>query len=234
MAKELPYFKFEPSEWQNGNIQMCSKESKEAFIEICCSYWLKLGILSYAFALQKHCNGNKSLINELLDANVITLEKDQIVIKFLDIQLNEFQETSVKRRESAKKRWNNKDAMQLHSKSNAIREDNITLDNIKEKKKKIKVRENISLFPSEIEKLNNSFISTEIEWMYDKLSAYKLSKGKQYKSDYGAILNWVVKSMNEEKEKRSEKNENKGYINSLLTAAEKAKQHFENESNSTN
>jgi hypothetical protein len=35
MAKELPYFKFEPSEWDNGIIQMCSRESKGLFIDIC-------------------------------------------------------------------------------------------------------------------------------------------------------------------------------------------------------
>ena len=28
MAKELPYFKFEPNQWENGNIQMLSREDK--------------------------------------------------------------------------------------------------------------------------------------------------------------------------------------------------------------
>ncbi len=43
--------------------------------------------------------------------------------------------------------------------------------------------------------------------MYDKLSAYKLSKGKQYKSDYGAILTWVVGSLKEEQNKKSKLDE---------------------------
>ena len=35
MAKELPYFKFEPNAWENGNIQMLSREDKGLFIDIC-------------------------------------------------------------------------------------------------------------------------------------------------------------------------------------------------------
>ncbi len=33
MAKELPYFKFEPNAWENGNIQMLSREDKGLFID---------------------------------------------------------------------------------------------------------------------------------------------------------------------------------------------------------
>jgi uncharacterized LabA/DUF88 family protein len=34
MAKELPYFKFEPNQWENGNIQICSHEEKGVFIDL--------------------------------------------------------------------------------------------------------------------------------------------------------------------------------------------------------
>ena len=54
MAKELPYFKFEPSEWLEGEIQICSDESISCFINLCSAYWLKLGCISYAFALHKY------------------------------------------------------------------------------------------------------------------------------------------------------------------------------------
>ncbi len=36
-------------------------------------------------------------------------------------------------------------------------------------------------------------------WMIDKLSNYKLSTGKEYRSDYGAINSWVVKEWKKEK-----------------------------------
>ena len=50
MAKELPYFKFETSEWENGTIQMCSRETKGLFIDLCSMYWARLGdVNSYLF-----------------------------------------------------------------------------------------------------------------------------------------------------------------------------------------
>jgi len=70
MAKELPYFRFEPSEWDNGNIQICSRESKGLFIDICSIYWSRLGELPYALALQKLCNGNEDALQELLKADI--------------------------------------------------------------------------------------------------------------------------------------------------------------------
>lgn len=73
---------------------------------------------------------------------------------------------------------------------------------------KVFVRENVSLLPSEIEKLKEKFSEEEIGWMYDKLSNYKLSKGEVYKSDYGAINSWVKDALN--KEKSFAKKENNG------------------------
>lgn len=121
MAKELPYFKFEPSEWDNGNIQMCSRESKGLFIDLCSIYWSRLGELPYALALQKHCNGNKAALQELIDHEIFGVIEGQIVIEFLDEQLAEFNQTSEKRRKAANKRWKDASALQVQSKSNAIR-----------------------------------------------------------------------------------------------------------------
>lgn len=64
------------------------------------------------------------------------------------------------------------------------------------------VRSNVFLHRKEIEKLQTQYSDVDIGWMYDKLSAYKLSKGKNYKSDYGAILSWVVDELKEKKEKK--------------------------------
>ena len=123
MAKELPYFKFEPGAWDNGNIQMCSREAKGLFIDLCSIYWSRLGELPYALALQKHCMGNAQVLQELQDADIFGVVDGQIIIEFLDEQLNEFQETSEKRRKAAQKRWSDASALQKQSKSNAIREE---------------------------------------------------------------------------------------------------------------
>ncbi len=123
MAKELPYFKFEPNQWDSGMIQLCSLESKGLFVEMCCLYWSRLGDLPYALALQKLCNGNAGLLEELEKNSIYDVEDDNIIINFLDEQLNEFQQTSEKRAKAANKRWSNASALQMQSKSNAIRED---------------------------------------------------------------------------------------------------------------
>lgn len=143
MAKELPYFKFEPQEWNSGMIQLCSLEAKGIFIEICCLYWSRTGNLPYAFALQKLCNGDTGLLHELETNGIITNNEGNIYIKFLDEQLDEFTETSQKRRDAANKRWNDAKAMQKHSKSNAIREEKKRV----EKSRKEESRQDDIIYP---------------------------------------------------------------------------------------
>lgn len=123
MAKELPYYKHEPSEWLEGEIQICSDEAIVCFTNLCSGYWLKLGSMTYAFALQKYCRRNPIILQELIEAGVIDKNGDNIIIKFLDKQLNEFNDLSGKRSKAAQKRWSNANALQVESKSNAIRED---------------------------------------------------------------------------------------------------------------
>ena len=120
MAKELPYFKFEPSEWDNGNIQMCSLNARAIFIDLCCIYWTRVGDLPYALAFQKVCGGNDDSLLELKKHDIIKVQDELISINFLDEQLESFAETRAGRTSAANKRWS-KDAkaMQVHSKSNA-------------------------------------------------------------------------------------------------------------------
>lgn len=123
MAKELPYYKHEPSEWLEGEIQICSDEAIVCFTNLCSGYWLKLGCMTYAFALQKYCRRNPIILQELIEAGVIDKNGENIIIKFLDKQLNEFSDLSGKRSKAAQKRWSNANALQVESKSNAIREE---------------------------------------------------------------------------------------------------------------
>jgi hypothetical protein len=136
MAKELPYYKHEPSEWLEGEIQVCSDAAIVCFTNLRDGYWLKLGCISYAFALQKYCRRDASILQELIDNGIIDLEGDFIRIRFLDLQLEEFNSVSEKRKNAAEKRWNNANALQVQSKSNAIREDKIREEEIKEDKSK--------------------------------------------------------------------------------------------------
>jgi hypothetical protein len=92
--------------------------------------------LPYALALQKLCNGNKDALQKLIDNEIIGIEDGNIIIQFLEEQFAEFGDVSVKRRKSALKRWNDAKAMQMQSKSNAIREEEIREEKKKEEKKK--------------------------------------------------------------------------------------------------
>jgi hypothetical protein len=136
MAKELPYFKFEPNQWENGNIQICSHEEKGVFIDLCSMYWSRLGNLSFKLALQKLCKGNATALNSLCKNKIIEIIDENIYIKYLSEQLNDFEDTSKTNSKNAKEGWikrrllkdksePNATAKQTQSERNAIREDKI-------------------------------------------------------------------------------------------------------------
>jgi hypothetical protein len=149
MAKELPYFQFEPNEWENGNIQMLSREDKGLFIDLCSLYWSRLGNVPYKLAIQKLCGGNTNALQMLYDAKIIDVIDDNIFIKFLSIQLSKFEDKSDKNRQIALDAWekrrklkelneSNANALQTQSERNTIREDKIIEDKIIVKKEKVK------------------------------------------------------------------------------------------------
>jgi len=141
MAKELPYFKFEPNQWENGNVQMCSREDKGLFIDLCSMYWSRLGDLPLKLAIQKLCAGNATALNSLCEDKIIVLENGFIRIDFLEEQLSEFDNTSKQNSKNAKERWEkyrkqkdecerNATALNSQCENDAIREDKIREDKI--------------------------------------------------------------------------------------------------------
>jgi len=148
MAKELPYFKFEPNQWENGNIQMLSREDKGLFIDLCSMYWSRLGDVPLKLALQKLCAGNATALNSLCDEKIIEVLDGNIFIKFLSEQLNEFEDTSKQNSKNAKDGWEkrrkqkeeserNATALNSQCENDAIREEEIRVDEIKEEKKRV-------------------------------------------------------------------------------------------------
>lgn len=95
MAKELPFFKFEVSEWVFGRIQKQPLDVQGIFINLCCKYWHKLGELSHEDAC---LDFGHSHIDALEKAKIIGRDGEFIYIQFLDRQLDECQETSDKNR----------------------------------------------------------------------------------------------------------------------------------------
>jgi len=209
MAKELPYFRFTVQDWQNGKISLESYELKGLFIEVCGYYWINDCSLTLAM-LQKKFRDAKEMLNELVDLNILKHENrhDKVEIEFLNIQYDLLSEKR-KRRQDAGSKGGNAKAKLKQKTSYKDKDNNKDKDN-----KKDKYRDLVTLTLFEHDKLISDHGEQATNWMLDKLNAYKLSKGKTYKSDYGAILTWVVKSYEEHKKTLS-KEETNPLINAI-------------------
>lgn len=99
MAKELPYFRFTASEWQNGDISLENYELKGLFIDICAYYWVKDCSITREM-LEKRFRNDKELLKELFIIEVIKENKDFISIRFLDEQFDMLSEKRKRRQEA--------------------------------------------------------------------------------------------------------------------------------------
>ena len=195
MAKELPYFKFEPNQWDNGNIQMLSREHKGLFIDLCAMYWSRLGDVPLKLAIQKLCGGNATALNPLCDEKIIEILDGNIFIKFLSEQLNEFEDISKQNSKNAKYGWEkrhklketaklserNATASNSQCESNAIREEKIREEN----KRDINLENSIMTFWGYTETANfdklrivSNFVTTlintnRIEYFKQQFENYK-------------------------------------------------------------
>lgn len=223
MAKELPYFKFEPNQWENGNIQICTREEKGLFIDLCSMYWSRLGDLSYKLALQKLCNGNATALQSLCDENIIEVIDGNIFIKFLSEQLSGFEDVSEQNSQNAKKRWEkyrkqkelserNATALQSQSERNAIREEEIKEDKRKENEEEVKenilynIDSNFSFYLKN-DNIVNAVISNpknkikDKEYLEKRLKEFNLSlaetgQDKKLFTDYCShFRSWHIKTL---------------------------------------
>lgn len=105
MAKDLPYFKFVISEWNDGDVTICSMEAQGLFINICSIYWSKEGNLSLTTAKRRFKDCNTTVWDELIAEGVIKIVDDNIRINFLDEQLAERKQLSVTNSKNVTKRW---------------------------------------------------------------------------------------------------------------------------------
>lgn len=85
MAKSLPYFKFFCSEWSDGDITLEDYQTQGLFINICAYYWSNECVVELS-KLKKKFRGYESLIDEIIDSNLIKLQDGFISISFLNEQ----------------------------------------------------------------------------------------------------------------------------------------------------
>jgi len=113
MSKELPYFKFYPTEWLAGTIVLEDLETQGLFINICSYYWHNNCNLPIATLCKRYnlVTGTlKDSYNKLIESGLIEVNSEGFIgIKFLNEQWEEALKTHKKLSESGKKgmkkRW---------------------------------------------------------------------------------------------------------------------------------
>lgn len=119
MAKDLPYFKFFCSEWNDGDITLEDYETQGLFINICSYYWsngcdVKISKLRKKFK-------EDDLIESLINEGLLKIEDGLVVISFLIEQLGERDSLSNQNSINAKKRWDAiRELKRLENESNAF------------------------------------------------------------------------------------------------------------------
>jgi hypothetical protein len=101
MAKELPFFKFNATEWITGNISYESYELQGVFIKLCAEYWNRSNKLTKEDAIKRL--KEPKLIEELIKKGYIKQKRKQIKINFLDTEREEIQAKHLKLSESGRK-----------------------------------------------------------------------------------------------------------------------------------
>ena len=200
MAKELPYFKFEPNAWENGNIQICTREDKGLFMDLCSMYWSRLGDVPFKLAIQKLCAGNATALNSLCEAEIIKVIDNNICIDFLNEQLSGFENTSQQNSENARLGWEKRrkkahlseidaTASKPQSETDAIREDKSR----KEDKRKEDTHSAFDLLNYDKVEVFNIWIKyrTEIKKPYKSGTSLK-ALVKKFNQEDLKKCNWVV------------------------------------------
>lgn len=90
MAKELPFFKFNATQWLTGNIHYEEWDIKGVFADLCAEYWNRDCELTLDDAFKRI--KNDKILNFLQQKNYFKLKKNKISISFLDEQFFELNE----------------------------------------------------------------------------------------------------------------------------------------------
>lgn len=198
MAKELPYFKFEPNQWENGSIQICTREDKGLFMDLCSIYWSRLGDVPFKLAVQKLCNGNASAFDSLIKEGVFTVVDDKICIHFLNEQLSEFEDVSEKNRKNALEGWRKRRRKDQETRNKSDRNaselisqsenDGIREEEIREEKRRGNKKGKFSFYHSLIE------LGVEKEIAKEWIEVRKKKKATNSKTAFKAIANQIQKS----------------------------------------
>lgn len=102
MAKELPYFQFEPAEYLSGDILLCSYEAQGVFVHLMSLYWQRNCELTLVKA-QRLLKSDG--LTELIEEGILILEGENqdIIISFLDKQFEQLTKRKKRLSDAGKK-----------------------------------------------------------------------------------------------------------------------------------
>ena len=198
MAKELPYFQFEPAEYLTKDISFCSLEAQGLFINICSYYWQRNCELTREQVLRRL--NYPDALNELISEGIIDLQEDKITIKFLDNQRSNAITKSKTNSANGKRGGRPKKPKETETKANekpiksetkGIRKDNIIKDKIKvDNTNANKLAEGV------IEYFNGVCVNLpKVVKLTDKRKKHILAREKEYgKEDIKKVIDLTAES----------------------------------------
>lgn len=154
MSKELPFFKFDPTEWIMGKISYQPLEVQGAFIQCCSYFWKKSGVLKID---EIDWRIGKKNLEILIENDFLSVKDDFLSIEFLEEQLLKFESIRITRAENGSKGGVAKATKKLASATNNLV---VAKQNVAELRVKSKEIDNNII-------LNNSLLS-EIKISDDK------------------------------------------------------------------
>lgn len=161
-----------------------------------------------AFALQMQCTKEEAenFINDCINEfDLFASDDASFWSPSLLKRMKMRDERSEQAKAAARARWEKSsesdadayaDGMRTHSGRNALKERKVK--EIKKENIKKKFAEFVMMTEDEHQKLVDKHGERKVARMIEVLDNYKGANGKKYKSDYRAILNWVVKRVEEE------------------------------------
>ena len=185
MSKELPFFKFNATEWITGNISYEPFELQGAFISVCAEYWNRNNCLTIQEA--KLRLRNSDLIDKLIEKKYLKTKKEKLVILFLDNEREEISAKRLKLSESGRKGGLSKAKASLKQGSSIKEED-------KEEDKESIYRSfaHLSITNADVEKLLTKYSIDDIDEVLDSIENFK--GNKKYSSLYLTASKWLSKN----------------------------------------
>lgn len=185
MSKELPFFKFNATEWITGNISYEPFELQGAFISVCAEYWNRNNCLTIAEA--KLRLRNSDLVDKLIEKKYLKTKKEKLVILFLDNEREEISAKRLKLSESGRKGGLSKAKASLKQGS-SIKE----IDKEEDKESIYRSFAHLSISVNEVDKLLEKYSINQIDETLDAIENYK--GNKKYVSLYLTATKWLSKN----------------------------------------